>query len=306
MNFDQASKATFKMGQTEDVKKIITAIIRENLSPEAWSWLAEKCVLENQSARQLNIAFVSMPQKTGKAPIHYTAKQAEALSLARPYFTIDNWTIDRLCRVWLLLHIDSAKKDDYFRSVENLFLAAEMNELVALYSSLPVLLYPELWHGRCSEGIRSNIGTVLEAIICNNPYPSEQLTDAAWNQLVMKAFFTDKPIHRIVGLDQRANVELANMLSDYANERWSASRTVNPQLWRCVGKFIDEKKFPNIQRLYHSTDAMEKEAAALACYASDYPAAKELLKQDDSLKSQIESGQLNWNTLAKKLMLQTG
>src|SRR5687768_13924455 len=247
------------MGQTEEVKKITTAIIRENLSPEAWSWLAEKCVLANQSARQLNIAFVSMPQKTGKAAIHYTAKQAEALLLARPHFTIDNWAIDRLCRVWLLLHIDSAKKDDYFRSVENLFLAAEMNELVALYSSLPVLQHPELWRDRCSEGIRSNIGIVLEAIICNNPYPSEQLSEAAWNQLVMKAFFTDKPIHRIIGLDQRANKELANMLSDYANERWAASRTVNPQLWRCVGQFIDEKNFPNIQRIFHSTDDIEIE-----------------------------------------------
>jgi hypothetical protein len=289
------------MGQTEEVKKIITVIIRENLSPEAWSWLAEKCVLGNQSARQLNIAFVSMPQKTGKAVIHYTAQQAEAVSSARPYFTIDNWTVDRLARVWLLLHIDATKKEDYFRSIENLFLAAEMNELVALYSSLPVLQYPELWRSRCAEGIRSNIGIVLEAIICNNPYPSEQLSEAAWNQLVMKAFFTDKPIHMIVGLDQRANKELANILSDYANERWAASRTVNPQLWRCVGKFIDAKIFPGIQRIFQSPDTVEKEAAALACSESDYPAAKELLKQDDSLKSQIESGQVSWDNLAKKV-----
>ena len=159
------SKAPIIMDQTEEVKKIITAIIRENLSPEAWSWLAETCILGNHSAQQLNTAFVSMPRKTGRAVIHFTTEQAKALSLARPHFIIDNWTIDRLCRVWLLLHIDSTKQDDYFRSIENLFLAAEMNELVALYSSLPVLQYPELWHSRCSEGIRSNIGIVLEAII---------------------------------------------------------------------------------------------------------------------------------------------
>ncbi len=186
--------------------------------------------------------------------------------------------------------------------MENLFLAAEMNEFVALYSSLPVLQYPESFGtAAATEGIRSNIGIVLEAIICNNPYPSEQLSDAAWNQLVMKAFFTDKPIHKIIGLDQRANKELSNMLSDYANERWAASRTVNPQLWRCVGKFIDEKNFPGIQRIYNSPDAIEREAAALACYESDYPAAKELLNQNNSLKSQIESGQLSWDTLSKKL-----
>ncbi len=294
------------MDQTEEIKKIITAVIRENLSPEAWSWLAEKSILGNHSAQQLNIAFVSMPRKTGRAVIRFTKEQAKALSLARPHFSIDNWTIDRFCRVWLLLHIDSSKQDDYFQTIENLFLAAEMNELVALHSSLPVLKYPELWRSRCAEGIRSNIGIALEAIICNNPYPSEQLSEAAWNQLVMKAFFTDKPINQIIGLDQRANKELAHMLSDYANERRAASRTVNPQLWRCVGKFIDEKNFPNIQRIFHSTDAIEKEAAALACYDSDYAAAKELLNQNDSLKSQIESGEISWNNLAKKLTLQPG
>lgn len=293
------------MGQAEEVKNIITAIIRDHLSPETWSWLAEKSILGNQSAQQLNIAFVSIPRKTGKNVIHYTPEQKQAILLARPHFTIEGWSIDRLCRVWLLLHIDPSKKDNYIHTIENLFLAAEMNELVALYSSLPVLHYPESWAHRCTEGIRSNIGIVLEAVICNNPYPSEQLSEAAWNQLVMKAFFTDKPIHKIIGLDQRVNKELANMLSDYANERWAALRTVNPQLWRCVGKFIDEKSFPGIQRIYNSPDTIERDAAALACYESDYPAAKELLNQNGSLKSQVESGQLSWDTLAKKLMLQS-
>jgi len=292
------------MDQTEEVKKTITTIIRENLSAETWSWLTEKSILGSHSTQQLNAAFVSLPRKTGRTFIHFTQEQAEALLLARPNFTINNWSIDRLCRVWLLLHIDAGKKDDYFRTIENLFLAAEMNELVALYSSLPVLQYPELWRGRCAEGIRSNIGIVLEAVICDNPYPSEQLSEAAWNQLVMKAFFTDKPVHRIIGLDQRANKELANMLWDYANERWAASRRVNPQLWRCVGKFIDEKNFPGIQRIFHSTDELEKEAAALACSGSDYPSAKQLLSQNDSLKSQIESGQISWDLLAEKCMLQ--
>jgi hypothetical protein len=293
------------MDQTEKVKKIITDILRQNLPEEAWGWLADKCVVVNQSARQLNIAFVSMPQKTGKGVVQFNKQQKEALFLARPHFSIESWTVDRVCRVWLLLHIDAGKKENYFRVVESLFMAAEMNELVALYSALPVLPYPELWKDRCAEGIRSNIGTVLEAIICLNPYPAEQLSEPAWNQLVMKAFFTDKPIHKIIGLEQRANKELARMLSDYANERWAASRTINPQLWRCVGKFIDEKLFPDIQRSYHSNNALEKEAAALACYDSDYPDARDLLQEDMALKSQIESGQLNWDRLSIKLMEQS-
>src|SRR5699024_3254500 len=120
--------------------------------------------------------------------------------------------------------VDPADKDTYFRIIENLFLAAEMSELVALYSSLPLLAYPELWTKRCAEGIRSNIGSVLESIMYQNPYPAENLNQAAWNQLVLKAFFTDKAVNNIYGLEERANSELASILSDYAHERWAAHR----------------------------------------------------------------------------------
>ena len=157
--------------------------------------------------------------------------------------------MDRLCRVWLLLHINSSDKDKYFHTIENLFLAAEMHEQVALYSALPVLAYPQHWRKRCAEGIRSNIGDVLLSIMCHNTYPSEQLDDAAWNQMVLKAFFTEKPVHQIIGLDERANKELSMILSDYAHERWAAHRTVNPLLWRCAGAFIDENLFSDMERV---------------------------------------------------------
>ena len=77
--------------------------------------------------------------------------------------------------------------------------------------------------------------------MCNNPYPAENLNEAAWNQMVLKAFFTEKPIDQIIGLDERANERLARTLSDYAHERWAAHRSVNPLLWRCVAPFINEQ-----------------------------------------------------------------
>lgn len=288
--------------QPEKVKDILTTIIRENVSPDVLSWLENSIAATPD--RQKITAFVSVPRKTGHFLVHYSEEQDQKLKSTRPNFIIENWTIDRLCRVWLLLHFDPTNKETYIDTIENLFLAAEMNELVALYSSLPVLHYADSWKNRCAEGIRSNIGSVLEAIICNNPYPAEQLSEAAWNQLVMKAFFTDKPVHQIIGLDERANPELASMLSDYASERRAAGRPVNPQLWRCVGRFIDEKKFPGVQRTFQSPDPLEQEAAALACFDSNYAAAKELLDKHDDLKSKITGGQLSWDKLANKLIVQ--
>jgi len=241
-----------------------------------------------------------MPRKTGKKIIYLSPEQAKEIESIQKGLTIQHWSIDRLARVYLLLMLDASDKTSYIQQIENLFLSAEMNELVALYSSLPVLAYPDAWKKRCAEGIRSNIGTVLESIICDNPYPSENLDEAAWNQLVLKAFFTEKPVERIIGLNERGNQNLANTLSDYAHERWAAGRPVHPQLWRCVSRFINEKIFPDIERIAYSTNTSERKAAAWACAESTYVPAKTLLENNRELKSHVEEG-INWGTLSLPL-----
>lgn len=285
--------------ERKELDLVITAIIKQNAAPDVFSWLEEKANLirQEKGATQLNLAFAATPRKTGRQFIKITEDERKIIEEVHDRFSIVGWTIDRLCRVWLLMQTDASEKKDYCYKIENLFKAAEMNELAALYSSLFFLNYPEEWKNQCAEGIRSNIGIVLEAIMYNNPYPFKYLDDLAWNQLVLKAFFTDKNVKRIIGLDERANKELALILIDYANERWAARRIVNPQLWRLVTKFIDENNFERIERAFKSTDEKEKEAAGLACFYSNYIPAKNLLDKEPLLKSAILENKLNWNTL---------
>jgi hypothetical protein len=282
---------------TEQLKEAFALIIEKNIPREAYAWLTEKISSINNPA-QLNTTFVTLPRKTGKAPVSLTKDQTNTISSIRINLSISNWNIDRITRVWLLMHVDASDSGKYFRNIENLFLAAEVNELVALYSALPIFAYPEKWTARCSEGIRNNIADVLKAIMCNNPYPSENLNEAAWNQMVLKAFFTEKPINEIIGLDERANERLALTLSDYAHERWAAHRAVNPMLWRCVGPFINDQTMPDIQKLISSDNEIEREAAALAIYNSNFPPAKKFLS--DKYRNEIEKGDLSWKTLAEK------
>lgn len=281
------------------LQSLMAEIIRQHVSGEIWKWLEVQSNAAN-STIQFNTAFAIVPRKTGRSIIKLTDEQHDQLQSFRRNLFIKHWTIDRLCRVWLLMHINASDEKHYAHTIENFFLAAEMTELVALYSALPLFAYAEHWLSRCIEGIRSNIGDVLQAIMCMNPYPSEQLNEQAWNQLVLKAFFTEKPVQQIIGLDERANPRLANTLADYANERFSAGRPVNPQLWRCVAKFMDERIFRNIPGIFNSGDDVEREAAALTCYNSDYQPAIELLNSDNELKSLIERGTITWETIAKK------
>jgi hypothetical protein len=222
---------------TNSLKELLSVIIGNNISADAFEWLKVHEV--DTPISIFKAAFVQMPRRVGKAKVICSETQSEQLKAIRPGFTIDEWTADRLCRVYLLIATDSIEKTKYFQLIEDLFSAAEMNEQVALYSALPVLPYPELWIKRCTEGIRSNIGSVLDAIMYRNPYPAGQLDEAAWNQMLLKAFFTGKQISQIQGLDGRANRELARILTDYAKERQAAGRSVDPMLWYVVGKFVD-------------------------------------------------------------------
>ena len=94
------------------------------------------------AASQQNAA---MPRKTGKVPVNLTEEEKSKLQSLRPGFVITGWSIDRLSRIWLLLQVDHSDEESYVQSIDHLFLSGEMNELVALYSALPLLAYPERW-----------------------------------------------------------------------------------------------------------------------------------------------------------------
>lgn len=209
-------------------------VLKNNLSNEAIEWLQQKTALivaEDKSV-QLHLCFAHLPRIASKNTIQINDQETQQISELLPGFVINNWTLDKLSRVWLLMQLPSDNRETYVRKINSLFSAAEMNEQVALYSALPLYAYPEEWISRCEEGVRSNIGTVLEAIMYHNPYPAKFLSQPAWNQLVLKAFFTEKDVSQIVGLNERVNDALTATLEDYIQERLAANRTVAPEIYQ--------------------------------------------------------------------------
>lgn len=280
----------------ERFRTLIIELTRFNVNDEAWTWLSEKLI--SLDTVTINSAFAMMPRKTGKLLMQITEANKNEIEKLKPGFSLEGWTIDKLARTCLLLHINPSDKGKYLKTIDDLFLAAEVQELVALYSSLSLFAWPDEWKMRCAEGIRSNIGLVLEAIMYHNPYPTNYLDEKAWNQLVLKAFFTDKDLNKITGLDERANAELAATLNDYAHERWAANRSINPHLWRLTTKFIDDKLLNDLERVLDNGNLRERQAAALTVYHSDFPAAKLLLADFPELVKAIENKELNWSNLA--------
>ena len=188
--------------------EVLAALLEREASPQQQNWLAG---LAGAPARRLAPAFVATPRFVGKK----TIAGAEAAAF-------NGWPLDRLVRVHLAVLIDAA--DPTGQVLDMLFETAENNEAVALISALPWLQHPEKWLLRATDAVRSNVGPVFDAIAFRNPYPRLYFPEAAWNQLILKCLFNDKPLEGIDGLPQRANAALARSISALAHERWAAGR----------------------------------------------------------------------------------
>lgn len=276
------------------IQQKIWDIITPNITGTEAEWLQQKGA---SSPLELMTAFVAAPRFISKKIIHTSSEQQWLLNAEVPGFSVEGWSLVRLVRVWLLTQLDPSDKSEYVKNIETLFDTAEMNELVALYSALPLLSYPDQWLSRATDAVRSNMGFVFDAIALHNPYPEKYFSELAWNQLVLKTIFNDKPIHFVEGLGNRTNEKLAVTLSDFAHERWAAGRSVPAQVWRLVGKYISPALLADMQYLFDSEKADDRKAAALACAESPLASANYLLAKYTDLERSVKSGELTWAEL---------
>jgi hypothetical protein len=237
-----------------------------------------------------------VPRRIGKADLTLTAEDLAAAARARPGWRPVGWSVDQAARLALLLNAGSTP-ERLARRLEQLCTTADIGELVAFYRGLPLYPEPARYVQRAGEGARTNMRAVFEAVAHDNPYPAEQFSESAWNQMVVKALFIGSTLHPVQGLEKRCNPELTRMLCDYAHERWAAGRPVSYELWRCVGRYADDGAVTDLQRVVETGTPLERQAAALALADSPHPGAAALLAGMPDLAARIRAGELSWESL---------
>ena len=257
---------------------LLKKTLQLNVKPEEFSWLENTISSSMENGRLLQIAFVAVPKYIKKAILVLDPEMKNQFDKT-VHFIPEDWTLDKLARVYIILHFNSENEEKYVNDLNTLFETAEINELAALHSALPLLHFPKKWLPHAKEAVRSNMGLVFDAIAFNNPYPSMHFDEQAWNQMVLKTIFGGKNIENIYDLKERSNKELANMISDFAHERWAAGRTISPEVWQLVAPFIDGHLINDMEKLFQSENEKERLAAKVSCMQSDYVGAKELLKK---------------------------
>jgi hypothetical protein len=138
-----------------------------------------------------------------------------------------DWGVDGLARAALLTEaLEAWPHERHVALVRELYLKGDEREQAAVLRALSLLPDPGRFVEIGTDGCRSNVRDVFEAIAGENPYPAEHFPDPAFNQLVLKAYFVGVAVSRIQGLDRRRTPELRRMAADYASERRAAGRPV--------------------------------------------------------------------------------
>ena len=282
--------------------ELLASWLRRQLPPPASAWLEQTVaqLREANSDRALYLALGTVARRLGKEPLGLKPIDISEAEAARRGWRPQHWSMDAAARVLLLLS-DNVAPERFAARLDMICKTAEMGELIAYYEGLPLYPDPARLVARAAEGVRSNIAAVFSAIAHHNPYPAEFFSEPQWNQMVLKALFIGVPLHPIEGLEVRANAQLARMLIDYARERTAAHRPVSPELWRCVGPFLDPATFDDLVPRLASENVWERRAAALALQDCPLPEAAILLARTPALVAELKAGALSWDTFAPPL-----
>lgn len=277
-------------------------ILRRTASTEAMDWLVKECAAQRSGfvQRSFYYAFSGVSRRFDKkGGLELLAGDIDDLETEVSGFTVEGWDQFRLGRVILLLALAEQEEEIFTETLDKLLGTADLREQAAIYSAFPLLPRGEKLVELATDGLRTNIVDVFDSIALGNPFPAKHFSVEAWNQMVLKALFISRPVFQIVGVDERANVSLAESMSDLAHERWAAGRWVSPELWRsCQGELSDQI-VEDMKRLVESEEPGQREAVALLV-AGDDGRLDEVRDKIPALLEEVSAGTLTWEHVGQK------
>ena len=287
--------------ETTPARQFLRRSIQHNADGRTLSWLVqqEEKLREGFSERTFFLAFGSVPRFVAKQPLTLDETQSKEAHQLRPGFQANHWDLRHVIRTYLLLFLPESDSPSIVATLTRLLETADVDEQVAIYQSLPLFPSPKALTSLTMNGLRTNITLAFDAIALRNPYPANYLDEAAWNQLVLKAVFMERPLYLIYGADQRANSTLARILVDFAYERWAAGRPVTPELWRFVAPYLDPSHQPDLERVIASDHPGERAAGVLACRQSNVPELQSLPESYREANVENTTDELTWQYIGE-------
>ena len=222
---------------SKDKQDQFISITSNKLSVAENDWVTDKILIlkDNDNVTKFGVFFSLASRFMSQTATNWNTKELESLEIIYPGFGNTQWTSLDIARVRLMMALHPEKN---IKILSNVFEIAEMKEQASLYKGLYLLTNAEDFRHQVTEGIRTNMVNVFDAIAQGNPYAITYLSEDAWNQLILKSLFMGRKLYTIQGIDEGKNKNLATMLQDFVKERWAAGRNVSLEIWRMIDGFL--------------------------------------------------------------------
>lgn len=209
-------------------------LVSRRATPDAVAWFISQ--YDRLGRASFTTVYAATGRRLGMTPFAPAPDEGEELERsALPIPT--GWPLSAVGRAALLAKACAdLAPDEHVPFIARVFKTGDNAERAALLRALQLLPSPERFAETAMDACRSSVQSVFEAIACENPYPARFFPELNFNQLVLKAFFTEVPVRRIVGLDERRTPDLVRMAEGYASERRAAGRSVPRDLHVVTGK----------------------------------------------------------------------
>ncbi|HKE19669.1 MAG TPA: EboA domain-containing protein [Kofleriaceae bacterium] len=203
-------------------------------------------------------AFVAAARRLGRGPL----AAGEPLPGPDDPVPTGSWSVDDAGRAALLVAAAAGSPDSLADLADELYRQGDSREKRAVVRSLPLLPDAGRFAPLALDAGRTNETDLFTALACDNPFAARHYGEQELNKLVMKAAFVGAPLERIVGLDRRANPELARMAMDYVSEQEAALRRFPPDIWLLVAADVTPAALGRmIGYLNHSAAEVRRGAA---------------------------------------------
>ena len=225
--------------------KDLTAALESRARPEGLDWLREASAAVAADGTAIRSRFPMVGRKVGREPLDAAADPAD----------VHAWTIDDAARVLLLLAAGSAAEGE----LAELYRYGDAAERRGVLRSLPYLDIEDRGLSLVDDAIRTNDTRLIAAAL--GPYATEHLSDASYDQAVLKCVFVGVPITGLDGVPERVTPDGARMLAAFVHERVAAGRDVPSEVWIVIDRYPHAEEIAAIESELDS-DFEDRRAAA--------------------------------------------
>ena len=179
----------------------------------AWEWLASAREKVAADRAELETLFPAAARACGRAPL------------------ADGWRTYDAARVLLLVSLPWRNPDP----LAHLYTGGDADEKRAVLSALDFIEPDGRLLPIIEDALRTNDTRLITAAL--GRYGARHLAAPAYRHAILKCLFCGIPLAAVSGVGERADAELARMLSDFAAERVAAGRLIPEDVWPILTRF---------------------------------------------------------------------